>query len=232
MRNATHTHTHNRKKRCEMQRSTRFCTVQPGSWDTFCYKTPQKPMRKQKQSSNLGEESAKTRVSAHASKGIAPPHAAADATTANNNSNNNNYNDNDSDNGNYEFSFNYITLSTSTTTTTTMTTTTTATSVNDRRQTSKSSGHRTTAGDSILCGKQDAGPRNQISENCARQVHKSSQTQKPKIPEERKPNAGSENKPQWESHGTTKTTNGKPNQNTAKARKPKKIPIPTGIPAR
>ena len=50
----------------------------------FCYKTPQKPMRKQKQSSILGEESAKTRVSAHASKGIAPPRAAADATTANN----------------------------------------------------------------------------------------------------------------------------------------------------
>ena len=35
----------------------------------FCYKTPQKPMRKQKQSSIPGEQSAKTRVSAHASKG-------------------------------------------------------------------------------------------------------------------------------------------------------------------
>ena len=34
MRNATHTGKH-RKKRCEMQRSTRFCTVQPGGWDTF-----------------------------------------------------------------------------------------------------------------------------------------------------------------------------------------------------
>ena len=51
----------------------------------FAIKHRKKPMRKQKQSSIPGEQSAKTRVSAHASKGIAPPRAAADATTANNN---------------------------------------------------------------------------------------------------------------------------------------------------
>ena len=72
-----------------------FAQCSPAGWDTFCYKTPQKPMRKQKQSSIPREQSAKTRVSAHASKGIAPPHTAADATAANNNnnkSNNNNHN--------------------------------------------------------------------------------------------------------------------------------------------
>ena len=41
-------------------------------------------MRKQKQSSIPGEQSAKTRVSAHASKGIAPPRSAADAPATNN----------------------------------------------------------------------------------------------------------------------------------------------------
>ena len=43
--------------------------------------THRKQQEKQKTRSILGEESAKTRVSAHASKGIAPPRAAADATT-------------------------------------------------------------------------------------------------------------------------------------------------------
>ena len=47
-------------------------------------------MRKQKQSSIACEQSAKTRVLAHGSKGIAPPRTAADATAANNNNNNNN----------------------------------------------------------------------------------------------------------------------------------------------
>ena len=37
----------------------------------FCEKTPQKPMRKQNASSIPGQQSAKTRVSAHASKEIA-----------------------------------------------------------------------------------------------------------------------------------------------------------------
>ena len=52
-----------------------FAQCSPPAGTLFCYKTPQKPMRKQKQSSIAGEQSAKTRVSAHASKGIAPPHA-------------------------------------------------------------------------------------------------------------------------------------------------------------
>ena len=84
-----HTHTHtgkHRNKRCERESSACFCTAQPAGWRTsFCYKTPQKPMRKQKQSSIPGEQSANTRVSAHASKGIAPPRAAADAPAADNN---------------------------------------------------------------------------------------------------------------------------------------------------
>ena len=69
--------------KCRSQRI--FAQCSPAAGTLFCYKTPQKPMRKQKQSSIPGEQSAKTRVSAHASKGIAPPRAAADATTANNN---------------------------------------------------------------------------------------------------------------------------------------------------
>ena len=76
--------------KCATHRKTPKTTMRNAEVNTFlhsagtlfCYNTPQKPMRKQKQSSILGEESAKTRVSAHASKGIAPPRAAADATTA------------------------------------------------------------------------------------------------------------------------------------------------------
>ena len=60
----------------------------------FCLKTPQKPMRKQHAKSIPGEQSAKTRVSAHASKEIAPPRAAADASAANNNNNHNHNNQN------------------------------------------------------------------------------------------------------------------------------------------
>ena len=86
----------------------------------------------------------------------------------NNSHHNNNYNDNGNDN--YKFSFNYITALTSTTTTTatTMTTTTTATSVNDRRQRADTAPQQETDAASILCGKWDAVPRNQISENGAR----------------------------------------------------------------
>ena len=84
MQNAIHTGKH-RKKDAKCRGQHVFAQCSPAAGTLFCYKTPQKPMRKQKQSSIPGEQSAKTRVSAHASKGIAPPRAAADATAANNN---------------------------------------------------------------------------------------------------------------------------------------------------
>ena len=86
----THRKTPKRKDaKCRAQHVFAQCSPPAGA--LFCCKTPQTPMRKQKQSSIPGEQSAKTRVSAHASRGIAPPRAAADATAANNNNNNNYY---------------------------------------------------------------------------------------------------------------------------------------------
>ena len=81
----THTHTQENieKKNAKCRAQHVFAQCSPPAGALFCYKTPQKPMRKQKQSSIAGEQSAKTRVSAHASKGIAPPRAAANATAAN-----------------------------------------------------------------------------------------------------------------------------------------------------
>ena len=70
MRNATHIGKL-RKIRCELESSCIQCSL-----------PPQKPMRKQNANSIPREERAKTRVSAHASPEIAPPRAAADATTA------------------------------------------------------------------------------------------------------------------------------------------------------
>ena len=56
----------------------------------FLLKTPQIPTKTEISNSISGEESAKTRVSAHASQEIDTPRAAADARAANNNNNNNN----------------------------------------------------------------------------------------------------------------------------------------------
>ena len=78
----THRKTPKRKDaKCRAQHVFAQCSPPAGA--LFCCKTPQTPMRKQKQSSIPGEQSAKTRVSAHASRGIAPPRAAADAHAAN-----------------------------------------------------------------------------------------------------------------------------------------------------
>ena len=74
----------------------------------FAKKTPQIPTNTEISKKNLGEESAKTRASAHASQEIDRPRAAADARAANNNNNttsnnnNNNYNNNNNNyNNNY-----------------------------------------------------------------------------------------------------------------------------------
>ena len=74
-----------------MQRSTRFCSAarRMGHFFAIKHRKNRKPMRKQKQSSIPGEQSSKTRVSAHANKGIAPPRTAADTTAANSNNNSN-----------------------------------------------------------------------------------------------------------------------------------------------
>ena len=88
----TQENTEKHDAKCRGQRV--FAQCSPAAGTLFCYETPQKPMRKQKQRSITGEASAKTRVSAHASKGIAPPRAAADAAAANNNNNSNSNSDN------------------------------------------------------------------------------------------------------------------------------------------
>ena len=82
-----HTQEHTEKNDAKCRAQHVFAQCSPPAGALLCYKTPQKPMRKQKQSSIAGEQSAKIRVSAHPSKGIAPPRAAADATAANNNNN-------------------------------------------------------------------------------------------------------------------------------------------------
>ena len=82
-------HTHTGKHRTKTMRNGELSMfLYSAARRLFCVllqKTPPKPMRKQNASSISGEQSAKTRVSAHASKEIAPPRAAADALAANNN---------------------------------------------------------------------------------------------------------------------------------------------------
>ena len=86
--------------KCDTHRKTPEKTMRNGKLGIFLYSAarrlahffvrehPQKPMRKQNANSIPGEQSATTRVSAHASKEIATPRAAADGSAANNNHHN------------------------------------------------------------------------------------------------------------------------------------------------